>query len=630
MDEPGGTGQPPAGQDEFRFSPRPNRAAEIGWRPWGDGPFEEAGAQGKLVLLSVSAVWCHWCHVMDETTYSDDSIIERVNRDFIPVRVDSDRRPDVNRRYNQGGWPTTAFLAPDGSLLTGLTYAPASRLKELLDRLSALYRDRRQEIDVELARRTAAVSPGGPAQPGGDDASGGVDPRTVENVTSSILAAWDRVHGGLGGEPKFPSPGALELALAGYRECGDDDLRALVISTLDAMSSGELFDRVEGGFFRYATARDWSVPHYEKMLSDNADLVSIYLQAAVALGRGEYMEVARRAIDYVLVNLLDDERRGFFGSQDADERYYHRDAEGRAAMERPPVDRTLYVDSSARMVSALVRASAVLEDPDLLSLARTVADFAWREGFRPGAGVCHYFEVPSGRPVLWGMPADQVYLLGALLDIFQASGEPVYLARAVELGGEVAGRYLTGGGWLGEASGGTAGLPSEGDAPAGVSLEGLPPDTPDIQLNGYGARALLALDALAPGRGFRDAAEGVLRSLSGVYGAYSYFASEYALAVDVLERGHLEIRISGVAGRDERRDMTLAAAAMFNPRKVVRPESADDYPTGGDGAARPVAVVCSTGACHPVWEPGELERVTASIESGDPERKIAGGGCLEG
>lgn len=107
-------------KEELRFSPRPNRAGEISWRPWGNSAFTEAREQGRLVLLSISAVWCHWCHVMDETTYSDPGIIERINHDFIPVRVDSDKRPDVNRRYNQGGWPTTAFLTPSGRAVAGL------------------------------------------------------------------------------------------------------------------------------------------------------------------------------------------------------------------------------------------------------------------------------------------------------------------------------------------------------------------------------------------------------------------------------------------------------------------------------------------------------------------------------
>lgn len=615
-------------EDEFRFSPRPNRAGDIRWRPWGEVAFREAEAQGKLVLLSLSAVWCHWCHVMDETTYSDPGVIERINRDFVPVRVDSDRRPDINRRYNQGGWPTTAFLTPGGSVVAGLTFAPPPRLVELLDRLGALYANRRQEFEVEVARQSAKLHGTSTSPDGIAVAENGIDPRTVENVAASVIAAWDKSYGGLGVEPKFPAPGAIELALARYLQCGGDELRSFVVSTLDAMSLGELFDRVEGGFFRYATARDWSAPHYEKMLSDNAELISVYLAAAAALDRSDYGEFARKAIDYVLANLLDDSRRGFYGSQDADGLYYRRDVDGRAGLEPPAIDRTIYTDSTSRMVSALVTASAVLEDPELLTVARRAADFIWEEGFRPGSGVCHYFELPEGRPRLRGMPGDQVHLLEALADIYQATCEPHYLQRAVELGEVLVRHYQGERGWLGEIRNG-GGQGSAGDlAPVSEeTLADVPPDLPDIAVNGRGARALLTLDALAPGRGFRDAAETVLGSLAGDYTAYSYFAADYALAVDLLEKGHIEIRLSPDASPAERKELTRAAVAEFNPRKVIRPETVEDYAPSGDNAPLPVAVLCSTGVCRPLDSAADLGRVMASLLTGDPGRENGESGC---
>lgn len=123
----------------FRFSPRPNQAHEIHWRDFDDEAFKAAREQNRLVLLSISAVWCHWCHVMDETTYSDREVIDTINSSFIPIRVDTDQRPDVDARYNMGGWPTTALLTPDGNILTGGTYIPAPRMKRLLrEALSAV------------------------------------------------------------------------------------------------------------------------------------------------------------------------------------------------------------------------------------------------------------------------------------------------------------------------------------------------------------------------------------------------------------------------------------------------------------------------------------------------------------
>lgn len=594
----------------FRFSPRPNRAGEIAWRHWGEEAFAEAQREEKLVLLSISAVWCHWCHVMDETTYSDPGVIEMINRDFLPVRVDSDRRPDINSRYNQGGWPTTAFLVPSGRVVAGLTYAPPEQLTSLLDRLRAIYASRKGEIETDAAAAGAKERGLVRDIPAGST----IDPLTSTEVEAAIMAAWDRGYGGLGDAPKFPSPGALEFALARYLETGDQALRSFVVSTLDGMGLGELNDKVEGGFFRYATARDWSAPHYEKMLSDNASLIYAYLAASTALDRPDYAETARGAIDYALRSLLDDVQRGFFGSQDADETYYHRDAEGRAAMEAPAVDRTIYTDSTSLMISTLELASHLFADPGLQSIAERAADFIWREGFRYGAGVCHYFELPDGSPKLWGQPADQVNYLRALIELYQGTAEPRFLDRAVELGETLLEHYVAGHGWI------TGAFERDADEEGGTVLGDTPSDFPDIVINATGARALLALEVLAPGRGFEDAARRMLESLAGRYRSYTYFASDYALAVELLEKGLIEVRVAPNGSSEMKKEITAAAAAAFNPRKLVRLETVEDYlPTDGD-ANPPPAVVCSPGQCRPVYTAGELEDALASLAGGPGSR----------
>lgn len=602
--------------NDFRFSPRPNRAGEIKWHQWDVEAFQEAERHGKLILLSISAVWCHWCHVMDETTYSDPAVIERINRDFIPIRVDSDKRPDINRRYNQGGWPTTAFLVPSGRAIAGLTYAPSDQLTTLLEKLTTVYRHRKNEIDTE------AASDGARERMQFRDAvtDSEIDRRTAIELEASILAEWDRGYGGLGDAPKFPSSGPLEFAIARYLETKNPDLRSFVISTLDGMSLGELYDKVEGGFFRYATARDWSAPHYEKMLSDNAELTYLYLAASIVFDRPDYAEIARGALDYTLRALLDDEQRGFFGSQDADEQYYHRDAAGRAEMETPAVDRTIYTDSNSLMVSTLVLAAHTLDDPDLLVMAQRVSDFIWREGFRHGAGICHYIELPEGTPRLWGQPADQVNFLRALVDLYQSTEEPRFLERAVELGKIIKDRYISGPGWIGDV-----GEIVSDEAGVGVPLEDVPVDVPDIAVNGNCARVLLALDALSPGDDFDEAAKTVVKSLAGKYKSYSHFASVYALAVDLLENGLIEVRVAPDGASEVRKQINEAAASVFSPRKLVRLETLEDYlPSDGDDA-RPPAVVCTTGKCLPVYSAEELKQTLDSlmVGSGTEERDSA-------
>src|SRR5467141_5188529 len=158
-------------QGEFHFSPRPNRAAEINWRSWSERAFAEAGTLDRPILLSISAVWCHWCHVMDETTYSNQGVIDMINREYLPIRVDNDLRPDINQRYNMGGWPTTAFLTSSGEILTGATYLPPDQMKDALGRVAAYYRTHQPDIanrvlegkkraGSAVARSAGALDPG--------------------------------------------------------------------------------------------------------------------------------------------------------------------------------------------------------------------------------------------------------------------------------------------------------------------------------------------------------------------------------------------------------------------------------------------------------------------------------------
>ena len=300
------------GDTDFRFSPRPNRAHEIAWRPWGEPAFAEARQLGRPVLLSLSAVWCHWCHVMDETSYSDPRVIAAINRDFVPIRVDNDRHPDVNRRYNMGGWPTTAFLAASGDPITGATYMPPEQMLQALERVTAFFAANRTALltlgsteHAHAADREAALAQLGGTPRGGaavTDFDGDPDvPGDIPaEIALQIVRAFDPVHGGLGADPKFPQPDVIAFVLA-YAElrAGGDPLHVaphtsalvtpgrvheVVRTTLEKMAGGGLYDHVAGGFFRYATQRDWSVPHYEKMLEDNARLAGLYLEAAVLAG----------------------------------------------------------------------------------------------------------------------------------------------------------------------------------------------------------------------------------------------------------------------------------------------------------------------------------------------------------
>jgi uncharacterized protein YyaL (SSP411 family) len=247
----------------FHFSPRPNRAHEINWREWSDDAFAQAQAQDKLILLGISAVWCHWCHVMDETSYSDPEIIRLINERYIAIRVDNDQRPDVNRRYNLGGWPTTAFLTPTGDLLTGGTYIPPPQMLGYLTQVGDGYKNSKPD----LLARIAAIDAKREQARSALVATAKLSPAIVDTILRDILDNFDSVYGGFGDAPKFPQTDTIELALEKYFATRDEQLLTVVTITLANMASGGTYDQEAGGFFRYSTTRDWRIPHFEKYVS---------------------------------------------------------------------------------------------------------------------------------------------------------------------------------------------------------------------------------------------------------------------------------------------------------------------------------------------------------------------------
>src|SRR5437016_951272 len=204
--------------EEFHFSPRPNRASEISWRPWSQEAFEQARQTGRPILLSISAVWCHWCHVMDETTYSHPGVIDLIKNEYVPIRVDNDVRPDINQRYNMGGWPTTAFLSSSGDILTGATYLPPDQMAGALGQVASYYRTHRPEIAtkaLEGRKRAGAAAA---------RSAGELGVPAVDAVLQAVRSSYDPEYGGFGTAPKFPQTDAILLVLEQAHLGGDDEL----------------------------------------------------------------------------------------------------------------------------------------------------------------------------------------------------------------------------------------------------------------------------------------------------------------------------------------------------------------------------------------------------------------------
>ena len=252
----------------------------------------------------------------------------------------------------------------------------------------------------------------------------------VEELIDRVFSTFDPDHGGFGTEPKFPLVAPLRLALDLWNESHDPRFETVVVTTLDAMGWGGLYDDADGGFFRYAATRGWELPHSEKMLESNAALLRLYLDAGASLGSTRFTERAADVLRYIQTWLADPVDGGWAGSQSADARYYAAPADARRSLDAPAVARALYADSNAAMVSAALQAAAVFGDEGLRDFALKSFERVLLACYKPGAGVAHYFD---GEPRVRGLLADQLAMAAASLDAFDLTANVVYEMMAEEL-----------------------------------------------------------------------------------------------------------------------------------------------------------------------------------------------------
>lgn len=298
----------------------------VHWFPWGDDAFAAARRHNRPILLDIGAVWCHWCHVMDRESYESDAIAEILNRDFVCVKVDRDERPDVDLRYQravqaftgQGGWPLTAFLTPEGQVFYGGTYFPPDGrwgrpgFADVLRSVAQSWQTARDKLEQQaLALRRAL------AEDAQREAQGVLDAALLSRAEERIVSLFDPEHGGFGRAPKFPHPAGVRFLLHRWGDEPTPQRRRIIEQTLGAMARGGIHDHLGGGFHRYSTDRQWIVPHFEKMLYDNAELLRIYSDAHAALG-DTAMAAAARGIVVWVKEVMADPLGGYAASQDAD------------------------------------------------------------------------------------------------------------------------------------------------------------------------------------------------------------------------------------------------------------------------------------------------------------------------
>ncbi len=292
----------------------------VDWYPWGEEAFSRAREQDKPILLSIGYAACHWCHVMEHESFEDERVARLMNDRFVNVKVDREERPDVDAVYmdavvaltGQGGWPMTVFLTPEGEPFLGGTYFPPEprhglpSFEQVLVAVSNAYRERRNDVAEQAAVLVDAVRRSSDTQPSTDPLTASLLSEAVRGFRDQFDPEW----GGFGGAPRFPPASALEFLM----RRGELDL---VNATLDGMAAGGMYDLVGGGFHRYSVDRQWLVPHFEKMLYDNALLVPAYLHGWLLTGNDRYREVVEETLEYMLRELWIP-GEGFASSQDAD------------------------------------------------------------------------------------------------------------------------------------------------------------------------------------------------------------------------------------------------------------------------------------------------------------------------
>ncbi len=649
---------------------RQHAANPVDWWPWGDEAFAVAQVEEKPVFLSIGYSTCHWCHVMAQESFADADVAELLNRDFISIKVDREERPDIDAFYmaacqamtGHGGWPLTAILTPDKKPFFTGTYFPKLAkfgqpgLVELLPQIRDVWRERRGEAEDAGAQLVALMS----AEESPDDAAGSQE--AVVNLGFRQLAeAFDSVSGGFGASPKFPPPHNLTFLLQYHARRGSRVALEMVEKTLRAMRSGGIYDQVGQGFHRYATDAEWRVPHFEKMLYDQALLTMAYTQAYRVTGADEYGRTAREICEYVRHDLTAP-TGGFYSAEDADSEgeegkfYVWTVAELKAALGetdaaivsrifgiddgpaqpprlatpdgaieegarmkllaararriRPQRDEKILADWNGLMVAAMAAAGSALSDQELVEVAARAIGFVLQEMSPDGQGLRHRYH--EGEAAIPAFLDDYAFCVWGLLELYSATFETAYLEQALALTDEMLARFWD------EDAGGLFHTQEDaetlfvrrketrdGAIPAGSSVA---------------AANLLRLARLTGRSEYEEKAEEIVALASGKV-RQNPAAHTHLLGVieDLTDPGQ-EIVIVGKRGAPGVSDMLRVANSGFRPGAVVLwrdPVEAADViacaPYVGnmqalDGSA--TAYVCRDHTCaRPVTDPEEFARL---------------------
>jgi uncharacterized protein YyaL (SSP411 family) len=509
----------------------------VEWYPWGPEAFERAKKENKPIFLSIGYSTCHWCHVMEQESFEDPEVAQLMNETFVCIKVDREERPDIDSIYmtvcqmmtGRGGWPMTIIMTPDKKPFFAATYIPRETrfgqagMKELVPSIKALWEEKKEELLISAERITDALDQIASESPGGE-----LEENTLTQAYEHLVHMFDEQYGGFGTAPKFPTPHNLMFLLRYWRRSGNDRVLGMVEKTLQGMRLGGIYDHVGFGFHRYSTDSRWFLPHFEKMLYDQALLAMAYTEAYQATeGTAEYEQTAREIVAYVLRDMTDP-GGGFYSAEDADsegeegkfylwtqeevkdilsreetelvdtvfniheEGNYAEEATGketgknilflkkplseitsdlaiplegflqklegartklfdtREKRVHPHKDDKILTDWNGLMIAALARSAQVFDEPHYAEAARRAADFILTHMVDAKGRLYHRYR--DGEGAIAAFLDDYAFLTWGLIELYEATFEPTYLHKALDLNtimlthfwdGEKGGFYFT-------------------------------------------------------------------------------------------------------------------------------------------------------------------------------------------
>ncbi|HUJ25144.1 MAG TPA: thioredoxin domain-containing protein [Myxococcales bacterium] len=637
----------------------------VDWHPWGDEAFAKARALQRPVFLSIGYATCHWCHVMEEESFESPDVAQIVNERFVPVKVDREERPDVDAIYMQavqlvsghGGWPMSVFLTPEGKPFFAGTYFPARDgergarfgFRTILFELDRVWREERQRADASADQIAAAVRQSLSAAP----AAGLPGIHVLHQAMSSYADMFDAREGGVKRAPKFPSSMNVRFLLRYWKRTSDEEALRMATLTLTKMALGGIYDQVGCGFHRYSTDAQWLVPHFEKMLYDNALLATAYVEGWQATGDAFFRRIACEVLDYVAREMTD-ASGAFWSATDADsegeegtffvwtpaqlrEALGDEDGERAAALLRatdagnfegsnvlsleqvPDADALAFLQRiRPKLYAARARRPPPLTDTKILTswnglmigafaragLAFDRADYVER-AVRAAAQLTSTPELRrTGRHA--ALLEDHAFLAAGLLDVYEGSGEARWLAKARQLQAALAGRFA-------DPDGGFFRTPQDHEAL--LAREKPSYDGAEPTGNSAAALTLLRLEAITGEARYRDEAENLLKSFGQILGSVPIAMGEMLLAVDFLLDPAKEVVLVRPRGGSDAA-LLAAARAKFSPSQVLIRHEDGAPPATALAAGRPprdgqaTAYVCVKGACQlPVTSAAELDKL---------------------